>query len=313
MAKRAKSRKTGSRRRSRRPFLKVFGFLVIVAAFAGMVFLATCQSNPGNKSSSYVPHTEVRKHANAQNHTIKQPAVHPAQTQTTTEPRESANAVKPADESVRKEALNRPTFRGPHGEVSRGDAGSSSIALTFDAGADSKPVPKILETLARHGLHATFFLTGKWMERNPELTKRISAEGHEIGNHSYSHTPFTRLSDAEIADEVDRTERIAVDLTGKSTKPYFRAPMGNRNEHVLSVLSDLGYRSIYWDIDCWDAVKKGITTAQIETRVTERIRNGSIVLMHCGSQATADTLESLINKLESAGYHPVKVSDLQGI
>lgn len=174
-------------------------------------------------------------------------------------------------------------------------------------------MPKILETLAKHGLHATFFLTGKWMEKNPELTKRISAEGHEIGNHSYSHKPFTHLSDAEIADEVDRTERIAVDLTGKSTKPFFRAPYGNRNEHVLSVLSDLGYRSIYWDIDCWDAVKKGITPAQIEARVTERIRNGSIVLMHCGSQATADTLESLINKLESAGYHPVKVSDLQGI
>lgn len=307
MDKRVKSRKTGSRRKSGRPFSKAFGFLVIVAAFAGMAFLATCQRNPGAKSSGYIPHTNVQKHA------VKQPVEHPSHAQATLQPLDSANAVKPDEQPVHKKPRDRPTFRGPHGEIARGDKSSSSIALTFDAGADSKPVPKILETLARHGLHATFFLTGKWMEKNPDLTKRIAAEGHEIGNHSYSHRPFTTLSDAEITDEVERTEKIAMDLTGNSTKPFFRVPYGNRNEHVLSVLSDLCYRSIYWDIDCWDAVKKGITSAQIETRVIERIRNGSIVLMHCGSQATADTLESLINKLESAGYHPVKVSDLQGI
>ncbi len=198
------------------------------------------------------------------------------------------------------------------GEVARGSSGSTQIALTFDAGADSRPASKILDVLSRHGIYATFFLTGKWIEKNPELARRIIAEGHEIGNHTYSHKRLTQLSSGEIAEEVDRTEQLALQATGHSTKPYFRAPYGSRDKRVLTVMSALGYRSIYWDLDCWDSVKKGITSAQIEGRVLSKIRNGSIVLMHCGSQPTADALDDLLQKLESEGYHPVRVSDLLG-
>jgi peptidoglycan/xylan/chitin deacetylase (PgdA/CDA1 family) len=79
---------------------------------------------------------------------------------------------------------------------------------------------------------------------------------------------------------------------------------------VLTVLRDQGYKSIYWDLDSWDSVKKGITADEITNRVTSKIRNGSIVLMHCGSQATADALDNLLTKLIESGYIPVTVSEL---
>ncbi|MCL5960671.1 MAG: polysaccharide deacetylase family protein, partial [Chloroflexi bacterium] len=76
-------------------------------------------------------------------------------------------------------------------EIDRGDPNSSMIALTFDAGSGSEPTPKILDTLKERGIHVTVFLTGQWIEQNPELVKRIAADGHEIGNHTYSHPDLT--------------------------------------------------------------------------------------------------------------------------
>ncbi len=196
------------------------------------------------------------------------------------------------------------------GEISRGSTSSPKIALTFDAGAASQPVDKILKTLSKHGVRCTFFLTGKWIEKNPALCKRIVDEGHEIGNHTYSHPGLTQMSDREIGKEIERTEQLALRITGASTKPLFRFPFGARNKRVLETVAGLGYRSIYWHVDCWDSVKPGITPEQITKRVLNLVGNGSIVLMHCGSQATADALDGLLTQLKSRGYQPVTVGEL---
>lgn len=203
-----------------------------------------------------------------------------------------------------------PPTHGTPRDFSRGDENNPRIALTFDAGASAAPCSKILDVLAKHSVHATFFLTGKWVEANPELARRIADEGHEIGNHTYSHRRLTKLSDGDITIEVRRTERLVQEQTGRSTKPLLRVPYGDRNARVLSVLAELGYRSIYWDLDSWDSVKKGITSSEIEERVTGKVRNGSVVLLHCGSQATANSLDKLFDRLTTSGYQPVKVSEL---
>lgn len=195
-------------------------------------------------------------------------------------------------------------------EFSRGSDNSPKIALTFDAGASSTPTPKILDVLAKHNLHATFFLTGKWLRQNPELGRRIVEEGHEVGNHTYSHKRLTTLSEGDIAKEVGRTEELVLETTGRSAKPLLRVPYGDRDERVLSTLAELGYYSIYWDLDSWDSVKANITSDEIKQRVIGKTRNGSIILMHCGSAATADALDSMLQKLLNAGYEPVSVSEL---
>lgn len=224
---------------------------------------------------------------------------------TTSPPKTETGETAPTPPTAR-----RTTLSSYPGEVSRGSTSSPKIALTFDAGSAGEPADKILRTLAKHGLHCTFFLTGKWIERYPDVCRRIVSEGHEIGNHTYSHPRLTTLSDGEITNQVEKTEQLALRVTGASTKPLFRFPYGARNKHTLSVIGGLGYRSIYWDVDCWDSVKVGITADQITKRVLDLIGNGSIVLMHCGSQATADALDGLLTQLEQRGYKPVTVSEL---
>lgn len=226
----------------------------------------------------------------------------------------------PRKMSETQRSLTPGTSRGPSvmsqikfAEAARGNTKSKKIALTFDAGADSSPTGEILDALAKHHVHATFFLTGRWITKNPDLVRRIAADGHEIGNHTYSHKRLTGLDAAQIADEVEKTDRLVVELTGKSTKPLLRVPYGSRDDRVLQELKNLGYRSVYWDVDCWDSVRPDYTPADIEKRVLGLMENGSIVLMHCGSKASASALDALLEKLSAEGYQQVTVSELLGL
>lgn len=186
----------------------------------------------------------------------------------------------------------------------------NKIAITLDAGASPAPTPSILRTLKAAGVHVTFFLTGKWCEQNPELVKEIAAEGHEIGNHTYSHPDLRKLDDDAIRDQLAKTEDLVVNLTGKSTKPFFRPPFGGRDKRVLSIAAQEGYTGVYWSLDSLDAFKKGITGEEIESRVLNRVQGGDVVLMHCGSAPTAAVLADVISKLQQRGFEIVRVSDL---
>lgn len=195
-------------------------------------------------------------------------------------------------------------------EVDRGSTQAKLVALTFDAGSSADPVPQILRTLAQRGAHCTFFLTGQWGERYPETARQITEAGHELGNHSWSHPAFTSLSDEQIREQLRRTEEIAQRVCGRTTKPLFRPPFGARDERVRSVVAEEGYLTIYWTVDSWDSVRKDVTPQMIIDRVMCRIRPGAIVLMHCGSEATAQALPQLLNALEAEGYRVVTVSEL---
>ena len=195
-------------------------------------------------------------------------------------------------------------------EVDVGATSSKLVALTFDAGSSAEPVPSILRTLAQRSLRCTFFLTGQWIERYPEMARQIADAGHELGNHSWSHPAFTSLTEAQISEQLQRTEEIALRVCGRSTKPLFRPPFGARDERVRLVVAQEGYVTIYWTVDSWDSVKKGITPQMITDRVMRLIRPGAIVLMHCGSEATAQALPQLLNSLDAEGYRVVTVGEL---
>ena len=113
-----------------------------------------------------------------------------------------------------------------------------------------------------------------------------------------------------IREQLRRTEEAALRICGRSTKPLFRPPFGARDERVRSVAAEEGYLTIYWTVDSWDSVKKDITPQMITDRVMRHIRPGAIVLMHCGSEATAQALPQLLNALDAQGYRVVKVSEL---
>ncbi|MGC8861185.1 MAG: polysaccharide deacetylase family protein [Armatimonadota bacterium] len=184
------------------------------------------------------------------------------------------------------------------------------VALTFDAGASSKPTSQLLDRLKAAGLKVTFFLTGRWCEQNEALVRRIHDEGHEIANHTYSHPDLRKLEDSAIREEITRTDEIVLRITGDHCAPYLRPPYGARDRRVLRIASEEGYTLIYWSVDSWDAFKKGIMADEIRERVLDRVRGGDIVLMHCGSQATADALPELIRELHTRGLKIVTVTEL---
>lgn len=221
-------------------------------------------------------------------------------------PEEAAKA-KAEDEVAA--AAGKPAMKASAKELFKGPADKKRVALTFDAGEASEATPRILTTLKDANVKGTFFLTGKWIEENPELTKKIASEGHIIGNHSYSHIDFTKQTDNEIVYQLSKTEALLTGLTKTSMKPIFRPPFGARDGRVLRVAAKAGYTSIYWTVDSLDW-KHGIKPEQVKNRTVAGLANGVIVLMHCGSGQTADMLPGLIKDIESRGYELVTVPEL---
>ncbi len=196
--------------------------------------------------------------------------------------------------------------------IVRGDASSPAIALTFDDGP-GEATPLILDILKNAGIRATFFLCGQNIERFPEHSRRIVAEGHEIGNHTYSHphlfwkTPG--LMSLEIAKAQSTIERIA----GRSPQ-LFRPPYGVRWFGLSSVLSQHRLRPVMWSVS---GVDWRLPAPRIAARVIRRTRPGDIVLLHDGvpmkeqgdRRETAQALSEIVRVL-GEHYRFVPVSEL---
>ncbi|SDN79811.1 LysM peptidoglycan-binding domain-containing protein [Alkalicoccus daliensis] len=195
--------------------------------------------------------------------------------------------------------------------IVKGNTSSKVVALTFDDGADGTNINKILNTLSNHNVKATFFLTGKGVEHHPQSIKNIAAQGHEIGNHSYSHPDFTTISASKIKTELEKTEAIVKRVTGKTTKPIFRAPYGATNSAVLKAVGEAGYtHTLHWDIDTIDW--RGLSKTQVLNKVVNNVQPGSIVLMHTGAGApgTPAALPDMIKQLKAKGYKFVTISEM---
>ena len=208
------------------------------------------------------------------------------------------------------------------GEYGRGNLDRKEISLTFDCGASGVPTSAILEALRKEGVRATFFITGQWARTYPNLTRQI-AEEHEIANHSFSHPEFILLTNAQILEEMDKTEQIIADITGKSTKPFWRPPYGNRDSRVNSVVAQAGWPySIMWTVERtaqgWITGDSGDWTNISPQEVTFNIMraselgNGIITVSHCGSTQTAASLSQTLEILKSKGFRITTVSEILG-
>lgn len=198
--------------------------------------------------------------------------------------------------------------------ITQGNTNEKVIALTFDDGSDGTNFGSILNILSQNGIKATFFLTGSGANAHPQHVKNAFAAGHDIGNHSFDHPDFTKVSKTQILSQLSQTETIIKNLTGHTTKPYFRAPYGATNGTVLKIVGDAGYSyTFHWTIDSLDWT--GNSASTIQSRVMNNLQPGTIVLMHTGYGATGtlQALKSLIPQLKSQGYRFVTVSQLLGI
>lgn len=193
--------------------------------------------------------------------------------------------------------------------IDRGVSSRSSVALTFDAGADRGYAESILNTLRDAGVRASFGMTGVWAVQNPDLVQRMVDEGHRLINHSWDHASWTGLSSrtrpltqAQRFAELDQTEAYLRDQTGVSTLPFFRSPYGDVD---ASVERDLGARGYVYNI-LWTVDSGGWTGAPARSIIDRCLRGaspGAIYVMHVGADSQdALALAPVINGLAAAGY-----------
>ncbi|WP_082423300.1 polysaccharide deacetylase family protein [Paenibacillus dakarensis] len=186
------------------------------------------------------------------------------------------------------------------------------IALTFDDGPDDTSTANILDLLKQYDAKATFFVVGNRVERYPEIVKRELAEGHEIGNHSFSHPSFERINSQKMMTELAKTQEAILHATGHNTE-LFRPPGGSYNEAIVQHCRKSGLLMILWSWhqDTLDWRKPGVE--RIVNKVLKNAHNGDIVLMHdfvADSTQTYDALKIILPELKKRGYSFVTISDL---
>jgi peptidoglycan/xylan/chitin deacetylase (PgdA/CDA1 family) len=218
-----------------------------------------------------------------------------------------AAGIYHATYSVRSQWLGRTDWRG------RTDL--EAVALTFDDGptADTE---RVLDVLADHKVRATFFMIGRQVERFPQTARRIVTGGHEIGNHSYSHSIYLYHSAREMRRQLERTQAVIAATTGVSPK-FARPPCGVRTPAYFRAAQQLGLRTVQWDVAGFDWKRR--SGEQIANDVLQSVRSGSIVLLHDGDSEgkrgrheTVAALPFIIEGLRTRGLRIVPLNQLLG-
>lgn len=185
-----------------------------------------------------------------------------------------------------------------------GDISKKVIYLTFDSGYDAGYMPKILDTLKKHNIKATFFVVGTLIKSDPELIKKISDEGHIIGNHTMHHPNMSKIATFEnFKKEIEDVEILYKDATGKDMAKFYRPPQGIFNEENLKMASNLGYKTIFWSLAYVDWNKNNQPSKEVAfNKLLPRLHNGAILLLHSTSKTNSEILDELITKIEELGY-----------
>jgi len=188
------------------------------------------------------------------------------------------------------------------GDALTAPARPGEIALTFDDGPNPQWTPKLLDALATHNVHATFFLLGGFAQAQPDLIRRIAAEGHLIGNHSWSHPDLSRTSARNVREELARTSETLEQITGAPVR-YFRPPFGARRPAVFRIARELKLTPVLWNAmtnDWSEPLADSITTRLMQKidRLTGKGHAANIVLHDGGHRALSSNRKPSITAAE---------------
>ena len=195
-----------------------------------------------------------------------------------------------------------------------GDTGQKRIYLTFDAGYEAGYTPAILDALKKHKAPATFFVVGHYLNSAPDLVRRMVAEGHTLGNHTYSHPDMSAIRGQEaFLGELTRVEAQYHTLTGQTMSKFYRPPQGKYAEDNLKMAKAAGYHTFFWSLAYvdWNRDSQPAPAQALDT-LTRRIHPGAVVLLHSTSETNAVILDALLTKWEEMGYTFGALSELCG-
>jgi len=182
-----------------------------------------------------------------------------------------------------------------------------AVSITFDAAWEDTDTADIIAALAKYNARATIFVTGDFVDRCPESVRAFADAGHEIANHSDTHPHPNNISAEVLKSDTAACDDKIKAVVGENV-PLYRAPYGEYNDSVVQTIGDMGYAFIQWDVDSLDY--KGLSAAEITNRVYTRVKPGSIILFHNGTENTAKALPDILKKLSDNGYTFLPVSEM---
>ncbi|MFB4160277.1 polysaccharide deacetylase family protein [Geomicrobium sp. JSM 1781026] len=217
------------------------------------------------------------------------------------------------DEARQGETLPELADAYPGVILIRGNPDTNQIALTFDDGPDPRFTETVLNTLEDYGVQATFFVIGERAEANPDYIRRIQEEGHELGNHTFSHPNLTDLTADQMQTEIEQTDEIIEQLVGYRPT-LFRPPYGMILDSQMERLEQMGNYAVGWTVDPNDWQE--ISAEEVTERVLADTTAGGVILLHDGVDEPSLTVNSpealneLIPRLQQAGFQFVTVAEL---
>ncbi|WP_425447488.1 polysaccharide deacetylase family protein [Dethiothermospora halolimnae] len=189
----------------------------------------------------------------------------------------------------------------------QGNTNNKVVAFTCNVDWGKEYITPMLEILKKNEIKITFFITGRWAEKNKDIVKKICQYGHEIGNHGYFHKDYSKLNYEGNKEQITKADKVMREIS-KGELRFFAPPSGAYNKHTIQASKDLDYKLIMWSIDTIDW-RKDSTKNKIVERVIKKPHNGAIVLMHPKSE-TIKALPIIIKALKNKGYEIGRVSDV---
>ncbi len=216
----------------------------------------------------------------------------------------SAQAIQPSF------AGRGPILRGIDATVTRIPTAQPLVAMTFDDGPHPNLTPQLLDMLAARGIRATFYVIGRNAARYPQILQRMVAEGHEIGNHTWSHPSLFGHSDASVLNQIDRTNQAVYAAVGRPPVTM-RPPYGNLYDRQrLMLFQARAMPTIIWSVDPQDWQRPG--SSVVSQRIVRNCHSGGVVLAHDIHSATVRAMPSALDGVTGRGFRFLTVSELIG-
>ena len=194
-------------------------------------------------------------------------------------------------------------FISKYGGMYVGDTSRNVLYLTFDCGYENGYTTPILDALRDNQVRASFFVTESYVNKNPDLIKRMVADGHAVCNHTSTHPSMPAISNSRIESEIRKTEESFNRVTGTRMAPYLRPPSGEYSERTVAFTQQLGYSTVFWSMAFkdWDVNnQKGADYSY--NHVMTNVHPGAIILLHAVSSSNAEALDRILQSLKAEGY-----------